>query len=83
VKLQSVLIEIKDAVASVRLNRPKAHNGMDFDMLDAVLAAARSLRNKRELRAAILPGIGPLLSAGLDVKVHRYAGLTNVVGRTA
>jgi len=67
-KNKYVLIEIEDAVASVRLNRPKAHNGMDFDMLDAVLAAARSLRNKRELRAVIISGEGPSFCAGLDFK---------------
>ncbi|MDB5986241.1 MAG: enoyl-CoA hydratase [Nevskia sp.] len=67
-KNQNVLIEIENAVASVRLNRPTAHNGMDFDMLDAVLAAARSLHGKRDLRAVILSGEGPSFCAGLDFK---------------
>ena len=67
-KNQNVLIEIEDGVAQVQLNRPDKHNGMDFDMLDAVIAAAHGLRNKRDLRAVILSGVGPSFCAGLDFK---------------
>ncbi len=67
-KMKSVVVEIEDGIAQVRLNRPKAHNGMDFDMLDSVLAAAESLLGKRDLRAVIIAGEGPSFCAGLDFK---------------
>lgn len=63
-----VLVDIEDAVAHVRLNRPDKHNGIDFGLLDAVVAAADSLRKNRELRAVILSGEGPSFCAGLDFK---------------
>ena len=67
-KSELVKMEIKGAVAHVRLNRPEKHNGMDFAMLDAVVATAESLRKDRELRAVIISGEGPSFCAGLDVK---------------
>lgn len=65
---ERVRVEVRDAVAQVRLNRPEAHNGMDFEMLDAVVGAAEALRKNRELRAVIISGEGPSFCAGLDVK---------------
>ncbi len=63
-----VCIERTGEIAHVRLHRPDKHNGMSFPMLDAVLAAARSLRDDRALRAVVLSGDGPSFCAGLDVK---------------
>ncbi|HEX4871140.1 MAG TPA: crotonase/enoyl-CoA hydratase family protein [Nevskiaceae bacterium] len=64
-----VRIEIEaEGLAVVRLNRPEAHNGMDWPMLDAVLDAQKTLRARRDLRAVILCGEGPSFCAGLDVK---------------
>jgi len=67
-KSDLLLIDVEDAVAHVRLNRPDKHNGMDFAMLDAVVAASGSLRKRRDLRAVILSGEGPSFCAGLDFK---------------
>ncbi|MGQ0622089.1 MAG: crotonase/enoyl-CoA hydratase family protein [Panacagrimonas sp.] len=66
--LDRVVCDIREDLAWVRLARPEKHNGMDFDMLQAVIAAARSLRRKREVRAVILHGEGPSFCAGLDFK---------------
>lgn len=63
-----VIIEIRDKLAWVRLARPEKHNGIDFEMLRAVIEACRSLKRERELRAAILYGEGPSFCAGLDFK---------------
>jgi enoyl-CoA hydratase/carnithine racemase len=63
-----VCIERSEGIAHVRLHRPDKHNGMSFPMLDAVLDAARSLRDDRALRAVVLAGDGPSFCAGLDVK---------------
>ena len=63
-----VCIERSEGIAHVRLHRPDKHNGMSFPMLDAVLDAARALRDDRALRAVVLAGDGPSFCAGLDVK---------------
>jgi enoyl-CoA hydratase/carnithine racemase len=63
-----ILIDVQDAIAHVRLNRPDKHNGIDLDLLDSVIAAAESLKKDRALRAVILSGEGPSFCAGLDFK---------------
>lgn len=65
---QRVVTEVHEGIARVRLARPKQHNGMDFDMLQAVLNAARRLHRERDLRAVILYGEGKSFCAGLDFK---------------
>jgi enoyl-CoA hydratase/carnithine racemase len=68
VKSKVVLIETRDDLAHVRLNRPDKHNGIDFELLDGVIAAAESLKKDRRLRAVIVSGEGPSFCAGLDFK---------------
>lgn len=63
-----VACDLADGVARVRLTRPEKHNGIDFDMLRAVIEAGRSLKRDRALRAVILSGDGPSFCAGLDFK---------------
>jgi enoyl-CoA hydratase/carnithine racemase len=63
-----VRLSFADDIAHVALARPEQHNGMDFAMLRAVLAAQRQLRRQAGVRAVILSGDGPSFCAGLDVK---------------
>jgi enoyl-CoA hydratase/carnithine racemase len=63
-----VTTEVQDGLAHVRLVRPDKHNGMDFEMLQGVIEACRSLRRDRGIRIAILSGEGPSFCAGLDFK---------------
>ncbi|RZL10197.1 MAG: enoyl-CoA hydratase, partial [Rubrivivax sp.] len=62
------MVSVQAGVATVSLNRPDKHNGMDFAMLDEVLAVQKRLRRDRALRAVILRGEGPSFCAGLDFK---------------
>lgn len=63
-----VRIEREGSVAQVVLNRPEKHNGMDIAMLNAVIAAAKSLKDDKSVRAVVLQGEGPSFCAGLDFK---------------
>jgi enoyl-CoA hydratase/carnithine racemase len=63
-----VLVDIHEGLAHVRLNRPDKHNGIDFELLDGVVAAAQSLKKDRSLHAVLLSGEGPSFCAGLDFK---------------
>lgn len=63
-----VRIETRNQVAHVILNRPDKHNGMDITMLNAVIAAAKTLAGDTAIRAVVLRGEGPSFCAGLDFK---------------
>jgi len=61
-----VRLEIKDGLAWVRLSRPDKLNGLDWDMLQGLVGAARAIRRNAQVRAVILHGEGPAFSSGLD-----------------
>ena len=61
-----VSIEYRDHVAIVSLNRPEKFNGMDLEMMQALLVAARRIRKARNVRAVVLRGEGKAFCSGLD-----------------
>jgi enoyl-CoA hydratase/carnithine racemase len=63
-----IRVTFEGSVATVTLNRPAQHNGVDFPMLEEMLAVQRTLRRNRQIRAVILRGEGPSFCAGLDFK---------------
>lgn len=65
--LNRVLVDVRDGIATVSLNRPDKHNALDLPMFDAIVDAAAGLRKRRDLRAVILLGAGPSFCSGLDV----------------
>src|SRR5947208_10929090 len=48
------------------MTRAEKFNGLDLDMLDALVAAAATIKGDRAVRAVILRGDGPAFCAGLD-----------------
>ncbi len=62
----AVVIEYRGNIAWVRLNRPEKRNAVNFDVMDGLVSAARTLRKDRNLRAIILHGEGESFCSGLD-----------------
>jgi enoyl-CoA hydratase/carnithine racemase len=63
-----VRVQIEGGIATVSLDRPDKHNGVDRAMLKGVLRAQKQLKRERALRAVILRGEGPSFCAGIDAK---------------
>ncbi|MCP4133230.1 MAG: crotonase/enoyl-CoA hydratase family protein [bacterium] len=61
-----ILIEVKDHIAWVYLNRPEKLNGLDMPMFKQMVATAKKIRKDRSIRAVILSGKGDSFCAGLD-----------------
>src|SRR5579875_1379225 len=61
-----VLVDVRDGIASVTLNRPDKFNGLDLAMVRALAAAPRRIRADRSIRAVVLAGAGPAFCSGLD-----------------
>lgn len=66
--MKRVEVHIEGPIARVELCRADKHNGVDLEMIDALLAAAAQVGRDRQVRAVILHGAGPSFCAGLDVK---------------
>jgi enoyl-CoA hydratase/carnithine racemase len=61
-----VLLDVRDRVAHVTLNRAAKYNGLDLPMLHGLVDVAGRIAADRELRAVILVGDGSAFCAGLD-----------------
>jgi 2-(1,2-epoxy-1,2-dihydrophenyl)acetyl-CoA isomerase len=65
--------DVIEAVATIVLNRPRAHNALTAEMKTALLAALREAAASPEVRAVLITGAGPAFCAGQDLREH--AGL--------
>jgi enoyl-CoA hydratase len=66
--MAQVLLEREGPIAWVRMNRPEALNAFSTDMMATMVDRVHQLDQDRDARVAILCGIGPSFSTGLDVK---------------
>ena len=63
-----LLVDIKDDVALVTLNRPDAMNALSRELRLAIAQTFEELNANPRVRAAILTGAGKAFCAGLDLK---------------
>ena len=65
---ERVLVEVRDHVGYVTLNRPDKRNALDIGMFDGLVAAAETLSREEDVRAVVLSGAGQAFCAGLDLQ---------------
>lgn len=85
--VEEVLIERRDGVALISLNRPHAMNALNFALLDALNSLLGRLARDESLRCLVVTGAGEkAFSAGADLKERlplsagertRHTGLIN------
>ena len=63
-----LLVDVRDEVALVTLNRPQAMNALSRDLRGAIAETFDRLNSDPGVRAAILTGAGKAFCAGLDLK---------------
>lgn len=68
---ETITLEISDGVAQLRLNRPEHRNAIDLRVADESLAAARTIAADPTVRAVLISGAGPWLTAGGDISYFR------------
>src|SRR5579859_5353392 len=66
---ESILYDVRDAVATITLSRPEARNAFSVPMLEALYRAAVRAAEDPGVRAIVLTGAGGHFSAGGDVKL--------------
>ena len=63
-----LLIEKKDGVATLTLNRPEAMNALSRSLSDALSSAFREIQSDPDIRVAVVTGNGKAFCAGMDLK---------------
>ncbi|TCK21978.1 crotonase/enoyl-CoA hydratase family protein [Pseudonocardia endophytica] len=76
-----VLVERRDAVQVIVINRPHARNALDASVAHAVAAAVDELDESDELRAGVLTGAGGTFSSGMDLKAYLRGETPEIEGR--
>jgi enoyl-CoA hydratase/carnithine racemase len=64
----TILVEIRDGVALLTLNRPRKLNALNYEMIDCLMARLDAIEVAADIRAVILTGAGErAFSAGGDI----------------
>ncbi|MBL7666108.1 MAG: enoyl-CoA hydratase/isomerase family protein [Bacteriovoracaceae bacterium] len=64
---KALLIEIKNFVATVTLNRPEVHNAFNAELIKELSQTFQKLDNDKKVKVIVLTGSGSSFCAGADV----------------
>lgn len=65
---KTIIVEIEDHVATIRLDRPDALNALNKELLGELLTALRDAESNEKVRCTILTGSEKAFAAGADIK---------------
>jgi 2-(1,2-epoxy-1,2-dihydrophenyl)acetyl-CoA isomerase len=65
---RAVLIEYRDQVAIITLNRPQAYNACNTDIRSGMVDAVWEVANRTDIRVVVLTGSGKAFCAGADLR---------------
>ena len=65
---ENIIIERKDGIARIILNRPDALNALDVATQLEIQRALEDIRNDKSIGVVVLTGVGRAFSAGVDLK---------------
>ena len=72
--MPELIVENRDAVRLLRLNRPEKHNALNTALTTALLDALSQAERDSTVRAVVLTGNGKSFCAGADTT--EFSGLT-------
>jgi enoyl-CoA hydratase len=75
-----LLVEVRDKVATVTLNRPEARNALSPELAAAIPEAIADLDGRDDVAAIILTGAGTAFCAGFDLKRLAATGTSRAEG---
>jgi enoyl-CoA hydratase len=64
----AIIVEERDSLAIVRLNRPAERNSLSRSTLEELEQAVSALTNRRELTAIIFTGTGDVFASGANIR---------------
>ena len=74
---EAVILEVKDRIGTIKLNRPDKLNSMDTEMLPVFQEYVNQVKNNKDLRCLIITGSGNTFCVGANFR----GSMTNDEGR--
>lgn len=65
---ETIILEKKDHIATITLNRPEALNAITMQMFDEVKSALRDINEDDDIRVMVLTGAGKAFSTSIDMQ---------------
>jgi enoyl-CoA hydratase len=78
---ETLIVERREAVAEIVLNRPQQRNALNATMCNELRALADSLRDDSTVRCVVIRANGPVFCAGADLKERQGMGMDDVRAR--
>jgi enoyl-CoA hydratase len=78
---ETLIVERREHVAEIVLNRPEQRNALNAAMCDALRAAAIDLRDDDAVHCVIVRANGPVFCAGADLKERKGMSIDDVRAR--
>jgi enoyl-CoA hydratase len=76
-----LLVEYRDGIQILTINRPEARNACTRAVAEAIAAALDELERRDDLRAAIITGAGGVFCSGMDLKGFLKGERPSIPGR--
>jgi len=74
-----VLLEKKDAIALLSLNRPKKLNALSPQLLDSLAGSLETIDRDNDVRVVIIQGMGRAFAAGADISAMAKASPVDIL----
>ncbi|WP_433948700.1 enoyl-CoA hydratase-related protein [Fusobacterium necrophorum] len=68
---ENLIFEVKDSIAFIRMNRPKALNALSKELLEELSCAISEVETNSDIKAVIITGEGKAFVAGADISLMR------------
>ncbi|WP_422367375.1 enoyl-CoA hydratase/isomerase family protein [Pelagibius sp.] len=68
---ETLVVECREGVAFVELNRPEARNAVNLQLCDDLYDFEQRLARDEEVRVVVITGRGPVFCAGADLKERK------------
>jgi 2-(1,2-epoxy-1,2-dihydrophenyl)acetyl-CoA isomerase len=70
-ELEYVILEKADGIATIRLNRPKEFNAVNFDLFNDIIKAFEICHTDKDVKTVIVTGEGKAFCSGGDVAMFK------------
>jgi len=77
----TLIVEVEDKIALIRLNRPEALNALNNSLMDELATALQAADNDPQIRCIILTGSDKAFAAGADISEMAAKSFADIFGR--
>ena len=75
---ETIIVEVEDHIALVKLNRPDAMNALNAQLMSELADAMKSAQTNDKVRCIVLTGNEKAFAAGADIKMMSEKSYTDV-----